>query len=623
MDSGNADQKEWVRRIRSAARSGARLDFGSDLTDDQLDDLNERNIAQGREIPAAAIREALFDKEFRPHPLGLRVRGAFVSGTLDFSYAQLPCRLEITFSRFENPAVFYESKLYELELASSWLPGIVLYHASITGNAEFAHLRCVGDIDATDISISGRIDLESSHLTNAAGNALSMSGAVVSGNVNLEHAVVVGEIAAPGCVLGGQLDFSDAWLTASGERAVFLDGARVGGGLYMERTRVLGEVRAIAAHFKMLDCTDANFTNGEDDALSLDLIELPQGARLDNIRITGQFRMMDCVVAGIDMDGAVLFNPGRDAATLDGAVINGRFSMDGVSVQGTFRAVGAKIAGTFAILDSQFTKAPGPAILLSYSSLNTIALADVRSEGAIALSFVDIQTLRVAATETSSNFPGLESAQGWRLGSIEGFLGTDRNLARDWLDTIKATSTEKRNFGAQPWQELARVYAQMGQTEDGKWLLFQAAKRTTRSASWFAKPIRWAYAGLVGYGYYPFLAVVWLIVTFFLALGLASSNPSAFTPTNVTMAYELDANGTATQILVTGASTHQPAAYPKFTPWLTAIDATLPAAATGQALAWRIADSAWLYGAFAGLKTFSWILVALTVAAITGLLRKG
>ncbi|WP_158253026.1 hypothetical protein [Cryobacterium sp. Y62] len=54
-----------------------------------------------------------------------------------------------------------------------------------------------------------------------------------------------------------------------------------------------------------------------------------------------------------------------------------------------------------------------------------------------------------------------------------------------------------------------------------------------------------------------------------------------------------------------------------------ALDTALPSATTGQSAAWQITGNTWFAILFAAIKGISWILTALLLAGVTGLLRKG
>jgi hypothetical protein len=65
-----------------------------------------------------------------------------------------------------------------------------------------------------------------------------------------------------------------------------------------------------------------------------------------------------------------------------------------------------------------------------------------------------------------------------------------------------------------------------------------------------------------------------------------------------------------------------PFGYPRFDPWLVAVDSAIPAAQTGQADFWRPTDNPGLMYLLVVVKVSAWVLTALLLAGATGFLRK-
>ena len=193
---------------------------------------------------------------------------------------------------------------------------------------------------------------------------------------------------------------------------------------------------------------------------------------------------------------------------------------------------------------------------------------------------------------------------------------------------------------AQPWHELAKAYDRNGQPSDARFLRLSAARRTTRHSPRWSKPPRWGYGLLVGYGYLPLLAGGWLIAALLTAWLISSTHRAAFLPNNPAalqsaLASRAPASSTNPQglsssasplaaISVTGATSCRElhGAYPCLRPLLYSLEVVLPpTVTTGQSTAWRPTQD-WIAYTLIGLKTFGWLLTALLIAGVTGLLRK-
>ncbi len=212
-------------------------------------------------------------------------------------------------------------------------------------------------------------------------------------------------------------------------------------------------------------------------------------------------------------------------------------------------------------------------------------------------------------------------------------LRTDRKIAARWLASAPS-------FVAQPWHELAQVYDRNGQPSDARFLRLRAARLTTKHAPWWSKPPRWGYGLLVGYGYFPLVAGAWLVAAVFTAWLIGGTHTAAFVPSNPAAlqsalvssaaAGKTNALRPATQNTpsvtaskVTGATNcDQLGSYPCLRPLLYSLDVVLPpTVTTGQSTAWRPTQD-WIAYTLTSLRTFGWLLTALLLAGVTGLLRK-
>ena len=226
--------------------------------------------------------------------------------------------------------------------------------------------------------------------------------------------------------------------------------------------------------------------------------------------------------------------------------------------------------------------------------------------------------------------PGPLSALGWTVQDVDGVIRHDRKAAATWLRTAPA----EHSAATQPWHELAAVYDRNGQPADARRLRAQAAWRSTRTAPLGSKIVRTVYGLLVGHGYYPLLAAVWLALALTATGILTATHLAAFSPTMPTAATPTSpptsSSAAPAAPAITGATPchqrHIPAqvaaTYPCLNPALYALDAGLPTATGGTASAWRPTTNGWLPLTLTLLRTFTWITTALLLAGVTGLLRK-
>ena len=436
------------------------------------------------------------------------------------------------------------------------------------------------------------LDLTGTHLP-----GLSLDGARVPGNVDLKHLTASGKVRAIGAHIGGHLDLDDATISNTAGEAMCLDMARVDDGVFLTRLKATGEVRAVGAHIgASLGLEGAILTNKE-------------GAILTN------------------KEGEAL----RCALILDMARIDGSAFLKGLTATGHIRALHAQIGGQLVLAGATLTYEVVDVLNVQETEVSTLGLRRMgRLPSLLLLRGAQVGTLVVDAKTPDGGLPGVLIAAGWRVTDMQGVIRDDRGAAAAWLDTAL-------DHVSQPWHELAAVFERNGQPADARWLRWQAARRITRAAPRNSKPIRCVYGALVGYGYYPLLAAVWLLLALGTTTALTEAHREAFTPT-MPAAAALPTAPTSTPgppaaptvtpgappASITGDTPCRQLAptYPCLQPGLYALDTELPAAPGGQSSAWRVTAGGWLPWALTGLRAFAWIMTVLLLAGVTGLLRK-
>lgn len=244
--------------------------------------------------------------------------------------------------------------------------------------------------------------------------------------------------------------------------------------------------------------------------------------------------------------------------------------------------------------------------------------------GALLLSGLDAGEMNLGTLPEA--VPGVRQLTRLRLGDFSGCLSDDGRLASRWLD---GAST----FTAQPWEEMARVYAANGQPAYARRMRYGAARRATRQSPLGTRALRTLYWATTGHGYYPGLALAWLLVLFLAAAGLTSWNHDQFTtpatPTITRLAEQKGPSGSRTETqpsseVVKGRVTAdqcQPRQWD--TPCLSDIEYAISSTLSPVAAAppW-LPPAGWVSWALLLIKALAWVFVALLLAGVTGLLRR-
>jgi len=363
--------------------------------------------------------------------------------------------------------------------------------------------------------------------------------------------------------------------------------------------------------------------------LSLNGARVDGGALLRGLTVTGEVRARGAQISGqLDLQDATLTNDNGDALSLDGARVGGGAFLRGLTATGEVRARGAQITGQLGLQDATLTNDNGDALSLEALTVRALFLEGLRVEGRLNLTRAEIGDL-VVDDSPVAGLPSPLFASGWQVQDMHGRLRRDRRSAATWLSTQPV-------FVAQPWHALADVYERNGQPADARRLRFDAARRTTKTAPPWSKPARWAYGLLVGYGYYPLTAAIWLVAALIIASAVIATHTKTFVANNPLAAATAIADsskGTTTPAAraspgglttVTGATACASLAnrYPCLRPLLFSLDVVLPpTVSAGQAAAWRPTAN-WIAYLLTGLKASGWMLTALLLAGVTGLLRK-
>ncbi|KAA9393015.1 hypothetical protein FCK90_14395 [Kocuria coralli] len=685
---------EWVNRLREALSTGSLVDLANGQEVD-LDD--EGHWPADRRVPAEALRTVLLDHDLPADPHGLRIRGAMIDGMLDLQYSNIPYRLTLQDCFLPEGLLAEGSHLRWPDLSRTRLSSLNLDDGMIDGTLNLDKTAIEGGVRAIGATITGQLELNGATLSNPDGYALILDGATINGGLFANGGfTATGELRAPGATITGALDLTDAALSNPDGYALLLDGATINGDIFAcGKFTAIGGIRAPGATITgtlhltdaalsnpdsyallldgatingdivacgkftatggicilaatitgALNLTDAALSNPEDYALSLDGVTVGALFARGDFTATGEVRAPGATITGqLDLTNATLSNPHGQALHLDGATIRGDlFARGHFTATGGIRAPGATITGQLDLTNATLSNPHGHALNLERATVDSLHLGGIHSwEGGLNLDFCEVTVIDFEKktkldkyTEPGFIYPSPVSAIGWRVQDIHGDLAEDWKVARDWLDTAP-------NFASQPWEELARVYDRKGDPSSAKHLRWNAAHRVTKNSPPLSGAWRWLYAATVGYGYYPLLAVGWIIALVIGASLLTFMNPGGFVPTaptaRATITVESETSAPeATSIglessppnecpaldkPVTAASPEQckVGGYPELEPISYAIATVTPAAAL-SAPAWT-PQLTWLNWTLTGMKLFGWVMTIFLLAGLTGILRK-
>ncbi len=344
-------------------------------------------------IRAELIRELVLGRSGdRLDPLGVRLHGARITGTLDLTHVPAVVGLELRGCYFERAVLLTGARLPWLTLSASHLSaldgdglrveGDVLLSEGFTatGRGDEGAVRLLG------AHISGQLNLNGARLTNETGPAFIGDGLHVYGDVFGGGFVATGhgELSAvrlPGAHIKGQLNLNRAELANQAGPALIGDGLQVDGGLVLAEGFTAtghcerGAVRLPGAHIGgQLNLDHAQLINNAGPALIGDHIQVNGGVFLDRFTATGHgedgtVRLPDAHISGqLNLDGAELTNYTGPALIGDHLQVDSDMFAEGLTATGhstdsAVRLSDARISGQLNLNGAKLTNQAGRALI--------------------------------------------------------------------------------------------------------------------------------------------------------------------------------------------------------------------------------------------------------------------
>ena len=258
-----------------------------------------------RQVRAELIRALLLGGDDLPamHEKGLRLTGAWVTGTLDLEGCRIPRDIGLLDCRFDAIPVLRSAVIDTLSLDGSVMPGLNADRLEARGDLLLRATTVEGLIALKGARIEGDLVLDGASLVHAADICIAAERIAIRGGALFRGARLYGELVLSGGRIGGHLDLVGATIERPDSYAVEANSVTVGGDVALRHATIRG---------------------------SFDL----QTAR---------------VGGDLDLSGAKLSAPGGMALNLDRTkVVAAFFLRQGAEVDGTLSLAGAELG---AILD--------------------------------------------------------------------------------------------------------------------------------------------------------------------------------------------------------------------------------------------------------------------------------
>ncbi|MFC4910010.1 hypothetical protein [Actinomadura gamaensis] len=489
-------------RLHQLKAPRARIDGVLDLRRTEIERgvrVDRAEISGGLRLHGATVGRSEYDAALDGE--GVSVRG------------DLGCRDFVA----DGPVVLRGARitgLFDLCRARLRNPGAIaldIDNATVGEGLDGSALETSGEIRLRSAAISGPLLLPRARLANPGGFAMSAARAHVTGAFWCEKGMTVeGEIRLIGARFDAGLHFADATLDGAGRSALNLDRASFGhidaprltlrgGGIRLRGTSVAGEFSLI----------EASLGPGRDGmCLDMENGEIGGTMRLSRLKAEGEIR-----ISNSRMGSSVLASKMRLTGSPTGVAL--RFTRN--EVASSTRLLKVRSDRQIRLVDTRFRlgvnmkgiepHCPGGTAL----DLSRVQAAELEllpgdaAEGRVVLDGARLTVLR----DLPERWPEELSMDGLVYESLQPPL-----TARERLGWVERAPLDQR---PQACDQLARMYARLGQQSQAQRILYERERGQRRSKPAIASAWGLVQDITVGYGYRPWLAAAW--VAFFLAIG--------------------------------------------------------------------------------------------------------
>ena len=393
----------------------------------------------------------------------LSLRGAWISGDLDLTYASIPYALTFSNCHFVASVLMEHAECTGLYLnGSSLAEGLNADGLTTKGDVYLQNgFSAKGEVRLPGANIGGDLTCVDGKFHNPRGYALIANGLSAKGSVYLSDGFSAeGEVRLLGANIGGSLSCVDGKFYNLGRQALNADGLTTKGNVNLRgKFSAKGEVRLLNANISGdLDCVDGKFHNPDGKALSADGLTTTGGVYLrGSFSAEGEVRLLSASIGGhLDCQGGKFHNPDGNALIVDGGNIIGGLLWKNIICAGD------------------------------------VHLAYARAD--------------VLADDSKSWESCKVNLDGFTYNRFSNPM--DASFRINWL----ANRPDGMGFSPQPYEQAAKVLFRMGHIHNARETLLEKERRQTKDGKshlqW--KILRWFWNVSSGYGYRLRYTAAWI-----------------------------------------------------------------------------------------------------------------
>ncbi|WP_433239476.1 pentapeptide repeat-containing protein [Streptosporangium sp. CA-135522] len=450
-----------------------------------------------------------------------------------------------------------------------------------TAGLRLAGAHVAGKLDVSDATLTGKLHLLNCHLP----EMVSLTDATTVG-VRF-RGCEMGRVRAARCTVNGLLEFDGSTIHGG----IRLDNAHVTGQFRLSRACLHAPGKEARASESRLEDVRRPFTERELLERGLDQsqwavwaggLTVEGGAFLRDMRVTGGLRLIGAKFhGGVYLQRSVITATGPHAVQADFMESGAAEFSAGFTATGTIRMRGARVNGVLSF-DGATLEAPDRVLHLSHAQVEELILTPASIKGEVNLGYSRLGVLLDSPAACTDRV----QLTGLTYESLRGHWTVAERL--DWL------RLDPDGYKPQPYEQLAAWFRRIGHEPDARRVLLAKQRQRRRTL----KPTGRVWGRLldlvVGYGYRPWLAGLWVAVLLIAGTAVFAAVPPA----------QID-----------------PDEVRRFQPFVYTLDLLAPVSVFEQRGAWEpVGWTQWLAWT---LVASGWILATALVAGATRVLRPG
>ncbi|MEU1878234.1 hypothetical protein ABZ470_13060 [Streptosporangium sp. NPDC020072] len=467
------------------------------------------------------------------------------------------------------------------EVVAALLRGARPPESGRSAGLRLAGAHVTGVLDLADATLTGKLHMVNCYLP----GGVSMTDTIAVG-VRLRGCEIA-RIRAAGCTVNAMLDF---------------DGSTVHGGIRLDNAQVKGQVRFAGLRVSAEETAEASDNAVRDVRRRMSEEELRErghrhgqwalwaggmtvegGAFMRDMRVNGGLRIIGAKFrGGIYLQRSVITATGPYAIQADFMEAGAAELSRGFQATGTIRMRNSRVNGVLSF-DGSTLRAPGRVLHLSHAQMDELILRPDSIEGEVNLAYSRIGVL----LDAPADYPGAVYLNGLVYEALRGSA---------WSVNDRLVWVDKDSYGyrPQPYEQLAAWFRRIGHEQDARRVLLAKQRRRRRTL----RPAGRIWGRLldlvVGYGYRPWLAGLWVAVLLAAGTGVFAAVP----PTQI-----------------------DPEEIRVFQPFVYTLDLLAPVSVFEQRGAWD--PTGWTRWLAWTLIASGWILATALIAGTARVLRPG